>query len=81
MKTRIKFFAAALTKTFRRFYLLLMLLLLTLPAVVQAQFYYTSDNGAITITGYTGHRISRNGPAAERSFLPSFPAVTLNQTL
>ena len=29
-------------------------LLLTLPAAVQAQFTYTSNNGAITITGYTG---------------------------
>src|SRR5258708_15303861 len=32
----------------------LMLLLLTLPAVVQAQFNYTTNNGTITITGYTG---------------------------
>ncbi len=31
--------------------LLLLLLLLTLPAVVQAQFTYTTINGAITITG------------------------------
>ena len=31
-----------------------LLLLLTLPAVVQAQFSYTTNNGAITITGYTG---------------------------
>jgi hypothetical protein len=30
------------------------LLLLTLPAVVQAQFTYTVNNGTITITGYTG---------------------------
>jgi hypothetical protein len=29
-------------------------LLLALPAVVQAQFNYTTANGAITITGYTG---------------------------
>jgi hypothetical protein len=29
-----------------------LLLLLTLPAVVQAQFNYTTDNGTITITGY-----------------------------
>jgi len=28
--------------------------LLALPAVVQAQFSYTTNNGAITITGYTG---------------------------
>src|SRR5665213_1916330 len=30
------------------------LLLLALPAVAQAQFGYTTNNGAITITGYTG---------------------------
>jgi hypothetical protein len=35
--------------------LLPLLLLLTLPAAVQAQFNYTTNNGAITITGYTGH--------------------------
>jgi hypothetical protein len=28
--------------------------LLTLPAVVQAQFTYTTNNGTITITKYTG---------------------------
>jgi hypothetical protein len=32
----------------------LLLLFLTLPAVVQAQFSYTTENGTITITGYTG---------------------------
>jgi hypothetical protein len=32
----------------------LLLLLLTLPAVVQGQFTFTTNNGAITITGYTG---------------------------
>jgi hypothetical protein len=31
-----------------------LLLLLTLPAVMQAQFTYTTNNGVITITGYTG---------------------------
>jgi hypothetical protein len=31
-----------------------LLLLLALPAVVQAQFTYTTNDGAITITGYTG---------------------------
>jgi hypothetical protein len=31
-----------------------LLLLLALPAVVQAQFDYTTNNGTITITGYTG---------------------------
>src|SRR5664279_333523 len=29
-------------------------LLLVLPAVTQAQFTYTTNNGAVTITGYTG---------------------------
>jgi len=42
----------AMGKCFRR--LLPRLLLLMLPAVVQAQFTFTSNNGAITITGYTG---------------------------
>ena len=27
---------------------------MTLPAAVQAQYNYTTNNGAITITGYTG---------------------------
>jgi hypothetical protein len=34
--------------------LLPLLLLLTLPAVVQAQFSCATNNGSITITGYTG---------------------------
>lgn len=34
--------------------LLLSFLLLALPAVVQAQFTFTTNNGAITITGYSG---------------------------
>ncbi len=34
--------------------IVLALALLALPAVVQAQFTYTTNNGAITITGYTG---------------------------
>ncbi len=34
--------------------LLPLLLLLALPASVQAQFTFTTNNGAITITGYTG---------------------------
>ena len=33
---------------------LLVLLLLAAPAAVQAQFTYTTNNGAITLTGYTG---------------------------
>src|ERR1035438_2531549 len=34
--------------------LLTLLLLLALPAAVRAQFTFTTNNGAITITGYTG---------------------------
>ena len=34
--------------------LLPLVLLLALPAVVQAQFYFTTNNGTITITGYSG---------------------------
>ena len=34
--------------------LLPLLFLLMVPAVVQAQFNYVINNGAITITGYTG---------------------------
>ena len=34
--------------------MLLFLLLLTLPAVVQAQFTFTTNNGTITITRYNG---------------------------
>jgi hypothetical protein len=38
-----------------RFKVLLPLaLLLVLPVVVQAQFNFTINNGAVTITGYTG---------------------------
>ena len=33
---------------------MLLLLLLALPAAVQAQFAYETNNGTITITGYTG---------------------------
>lgn len=33
---------------------LLLLLLLTLPATLQAQFNYTTNNGTVTIWGYTG---------------------------
>ena len=39
-------------KPFRK--LLPLVLLLTLPAVVQAQFTWTTNSGKITITGYTG---------------------------
>lgn len=36
------------------FCVLLLLLLVMLPAAVQAQFTFTTNNGALTITGYTG---------------------------
>src|SRR6266540_3942987 len=38
----------------RQLPLLLILLLLAPPAVAQAQFNYTTNNGTITIMGYTG---------------------------
>jgi len=41
-----------IARCFKR--LLPLLLLLTLPAVVQAQFTFTTNYGSITITGYTG---------------------------
>ncbi len=37
---------------------LLSVLLLALPAVLQAQFTFTTNNGDITITGYTGTNLS-----------------------
>jgi hypothetical protein len=37
-----------------RAFLLASVLLLALPAVMRAQFTFTTNNGAITITGYTG---------------------------
>ena len=43
--------------------LLPLLLGLTLPAAVQAQFNYTNINGTITVTGYTGPRGSVTIPA------------------
>jgi hypothetical protein len=41
--------------------LLPLLLLLAPPAVVQAQFTFTTNNGTITITGYTGPFFSKAG--------------------
>ena len=41
-------------KILRAIKLLPLLLLLALPAVAQAQFYYTTTNGTITITFYSG---------------------------
>ena len=44
----------AMATRLRTAWLLPLLLLLTLPATVEAQFNYTANNGAITITQYTG---------------------------
>ena len=44
MKTRLKF----------NFPILALLTLFVLPAAMQAQFTFTTNNGAITVTGYTG---------------------------
>ena len=44
--------------------LLPLLLLLALPAAVRAQFTFTTNNGAITITGYTGSGGAVNIPDA-----------------
>ena len=40
----------------------LLLVLLALPAAVQAQFTFTTNNGAITITGFTGNPTTLNIP-------------------
>jgi hypothetical protein len=47
---------------------LLMLLLLALPAEVQAQFTFTTNNGAITITGYTGSSKTVTIPSTTNTF-------------
>src|SRR3954469_7062087 len=39
---------------YRQRFLVCWLLLLALPTVVHAQFTFTTNNGTITITGYTG---------------------------
>lgn len=47
---------------------MLLLLLLGLPAVVDAQFTFTMNNGSITITGYTGTNSSVVIPAATNGY-------------
>ena len=47
---------------------LIILLLGALPAAVQAQFTFTTNNGAITITGYTGSDGSMVIPAMTNGF-------------
>jgi hypothetical protein len=43
---------------------LLLLLLLALPGAVQAQYTFTTNNGTITITGYTGDGGDINIPSS-----------------
>ena len=70
-------------------FLLCLLVLLSLPVAVHAQFTFTTNNGAITITGYTGPGgavtipsttnglpVTRIGNSAFRS-KPSLTSVTL----
>jgi hypothetical protein len=45
---------AGVSKTTRATKLMVLLLLLMLPIIVQAQYDYTTNNGTITITRYTG---------------------------
>jgi len=46
--------------------LLALLLSLTLPSPVQAQFEYAIENGAVTITEYTGHGGAVTIPATDQ---------------
>jgi hypothetical protein len=56
----------------RRLFGLSLLLLLALPAVVQAQFTFTTNNGAITITKYTGFGGTLTIPNIRTLHLPDF---------
>jgi BspA type Leucine rich repeat region (6 copies) len=56
--------------------LLLGLLLFTLPAAVQAQFDYTTENGQITITGYD----CSDGPAVIPSSINGLPVTTIGDS-
>ena len=55
----------------------LMLLLLSFPAVVQAQFTFTTNNGALTITGYTGHDLIAGNAGNDRLYGQSDNDVVL----
>ncbi len=57
----------------RQLPLLLILLLLAPPAVAQAQFNYTTNNGTITITGYTGP----GGPVAIPETINGLPVTRI----
>ena len=50
-------------------------LLLTVPAAVQAQFNYTTNNGTITITGYTGPA----GAVTVPSTINGLPVTSIGQ--
>ena len=53
--------------------LLALLLLLTLPAAVQAQLNYVTNNGTITITGYTG----RGGALTLPNMINGLPVTSI----
>src|SRR6267154_2382750 len=53
--------------------LLAVMLLLAVPAVVQAQYTYTTNNGTITITGYTGP----GGAVAIPSTITGLPVTSI----
>ncbi len=53
--------------------LLPLLLLLALPAVAQAQFTFTTSNGAVTVTGYTGS----NGVAMIPGTIAGLPVTSI----
>jgi hypothetical protein len=55
---------------------ILALLLLALPAVVQAQFQYTITNGTITITGYTGP----GGAVTIPSVINGYPVTSIGDS-
>src|SRR5215469_15473827 len=55
---------------------LLMQLLLALPLTLQAQFTFTTNNGAVTITGYTGS----NGAVAIPSSTNGWPVTSIGES-
>ncbi len=59
---------------FCRVWLLAVLSLLALPAVIQAQFTFTTNNGAITVTGYTG----TNAVVVIPSVTNGYPVVSIS---
>src|ERR1039457_1377456 len=55
---------------------IVLLLLLDLPAALQAQFTYTINNGTITITGYTGP----GGAVTIPSTIDGLPVTTIGDS-